>query len=334
MTDLLAELDEIPKWVKLVHDALVAADVTDASGAVHISAQDLTLRMIAARRGRAGIQRPGELAPDQRRRPAGRHDRRPIRATSTTRSARRPDICSSTPVTSPCRPRLDVLSFRRSYASQQLRDGAFGPGWWSWAECHAATSLPTDRSNTSGLTLSNSSFAPAPMGVSCIARISTFDVARRRPMVQIPLGTALSQSEPDVDVRRRPTRRGRRPVRRASGVLVGPSRPPHRDHPRQRTCTDAPLAGAPSRRDHVVRRPAGRVRVQQGWRSSSRVDNARSPERYVVDADGRILSVTDADGIQTITMTYDDEGRVLAQVSETGFMTRFNYDEASPHDAV
>ena len=46
MTDLLAELDEIPKWVKLVHDALVAADVTDASGAVHISAQDVTLRMI------------------------------------------------------------------------------------------------------------------------------------------------------------------------------------------------------------------------------------------------------------------------------------------------
>src|SRR3990170_4606495 len=29
MTDLLSELDEIPKWVKSVHDALIAADVTD-----------------------------------------------------------------------------------------------------------------------------------------------------------------------------------------------------------------------------------------------------------------------------------------------------------------
>src|SRR5687767_6450364 len=46
MTDLLSELDEIPKWVKLVHDALIAADVTDANGNVSINANDLTLRMI------------------------------------------------------------------------------------------------------------------------------------------------------------------------------------------------------------------------------------------------------------------------------------------------
>ena len=31
-------------------------------------------------------------------------------------------------------PRLAVLSFRRLYASQDMADGAFGPGWWSWAD--------------------------------------------------------------------------------------------------------------------------------------------------------------------------------------------------------
>lgn len=33
--------------------------------------------------------------------------------------------------------RLEVLSFRRTYASIDLVEGAFGPGWWTWTECRA-----------------------------------------------------------------------------------------------------------------------------------------------------------------------------------------------------
>jgi len=34
MTTLISELREIPNWAKLVHDALIAADVTNADGTV------------------------------------------------------------------------------------------------------------------------------------------------------------------------------------------------------------------------------------------------------------------------------------------------------------
>jgi len=46
MTALISELREIPAWVKLVHDALIEADVTSADGSVSISSSALTLRMV------------------------------------------------------------------------------------------------------------------------------------------------------------------------------------------------------------------------------------------------------------------------------------------------
>ena len=46
-----------------------------------------------------------------------------------------------------------------------------------------------------------------------------------------------------------------------------------------------------------------------------------------MDDDGRILSITDADGVRTVAMTYDDAGRVVDQVTAAGFVTRFGYDQ-------
>ena len=55
------------------------------------------------------------------------------------------------------------------------------------------------------------------------------------------------------------------------------------------------------------------------------VRNAVSPETYDVDEQGRIRSITDADGVRMVAMTYDDDGRVVAQISQTGLTTRFGY---------
>ena len=47
--------------------------------------------------------------------------------------------------------------------------------------------------------------------------------------------------------------------------------------------------------------------------------------RYEVDEGGRIVEVWDADGVRLCRNTYDDEGRVLAQVSPFGRETLFRY---------
>ena len=59
---------------------------------------------------------------------------------------------------------------------------------------------------------------------------------------------------------------------------------------------------------------------------SSLSTTPRSPETYDVDDAGRILSITDADGVRTVAMVYDADGRVVEQTSATGFTTRFDYD--------
>ena len=77
-----------------------------------------------------------------------------------------------------------------------------------------------------------------------------------------------------------------------------------------------------------------RLRASDGRQANFRYDrrghlvevrNAVSPERYEVDEQGRIRSITDADGVRMVTMTYDDDGRVVAQISQTGLTTRFGY---------
>ena len=324
MTDLLSELDEIPKWVKLVHDALVAADVTDANGEVRITPQELTQRMVAL----VGQEQFEALA-------NSRQITVPLPEVGTVPQDSgfvNDPVCTATghllvdarDFVMPAR--LDVLSFRRTYASQYLHDGAFGPGWWSWAECHGS-----------------------------IAADGTFEyVGPDGQELRLPAGADgrfIRRPELDIDVvsldastvRVRWGRRSRNPNQtwtfvddrlvEVTGAFVGTARfawdrrghLASMTHDSGRTLTFrwkgnriVEIASSDGRHARFTYNKAGHL---------VGVDNARSPERYELDEHGRILWVTDADGIQTITMTYDDEGRVVAQVSETGFMTRFNYDE-------
>src|SRR5690606_13972091 len=54
-------------------------------------------------------------------------------------------------------------------------------------------------------------------------------------------------------------------------------------------------------------------------------DGPSGVRRYEVDDADRIVAVTDADGVVEVRNTYDDEGRVTAQLSPHGRRSRFRY---------
>ena len=56
-----------------------------------------------------------------------------------------------------------------------------------------------------------------------------------------------------------------------------------------------------------------------------RTERVTGDRRYTVDAGGRIVAVHDADGIRLCHNTYDEVGRVIAQVSPFGRETRLSY---------
>lgn len=77
----------------------------------------------------------------------------------------------------------------------------------------------------------------------------------------------------------------------------------------------------------VVRCSDGRA-VSYGYDERGRLIEAEGPagrRLYEVDDAGRVVAVTDADGVVEARNTYDDDGRVLSQLSPHGRRTRFRY---------
>ena len=219
--------------------------------------------------------------------------------------------------------RLDVLSFRRTYASRDLTEGAFGPGWWSWTECRSEVQP-------------NGSFVfHGPDALE-------FSVE--------PFGDGTFVGRPELDVQVAQTgddrfelrwgRRSRYPYQRwtfSGGRLVEVAGPfhgtttfVHRAHGLARIEHDSGRSLTlrwSQRRVVALESSDGRI-ARFSYDRNGRllgVDNAISPETYEVDDDGHILSITDADGVRTVAMSYDDAGRVVEQVTAAGFMTRFGY---------
>ena len=221
--------------------------------------------------------------------------------------------------------RLDVLSFRRTYASQAMRPSAFGPGWWTWTECRA------EIDSTGALRLRRSRRPAAD------AR------TRRRTDAggSAPTSTSASSRSMRTTQVLRWGRRSRNPNQQwtfrdgllveVSGPFVGTTSLRYRarrlirlEHDSGRSL-DAALEGQSCRRDRSSDGRRARF-TYNGAGALVAVDNATSPETYEVDDAGRILSITDADGVRTVAMVYDAEGRVVEQTSATGFTTRFDYD--------
>ncbi|MDD9370722.1 MAG: DUF6531 domain-containing protein, partial [Acidimicrobiales bacterium] len=77
----------------------------------------------------------------------------------------------------------------------------------------------------------------------------------------------------------------------------------------------------------AVRSSCGRV-ARYAYDESgdlARTERVLGARRYETDAEGRIVEVWDADGVRLCRNRYDDEGRVLAQVSPFGRETTFAY---------
>ena len=254
--------------------------------------------------GRASrdLRRPGRL------RHAADH-----RATPTTRSTPPAATSSSSKTTSPSTGCSPALRFARMYNSRSDHAGAFGPGW--------------------------SSLGRRPP-----------DPARRRRRYVGPDGQrALFPAHGRrlrPRARRQRARRARRVRaraalvrRRAAGTSTRPACPrASRAAPAPTSSSRTRTGGWPS-----CATPAAAPCACTGTASASRRSRpptgAPSTYRYedgdLVEADGRahyeigdggrVLSVTDADGVVEVANAYDEQGRVIRQLSPFGRNTMFGY---------
>ena len=155
---------------------------------------------------------------------------------------------------------------------------------------------------------------------------STSRSPRRGRPFPAALGTPVALPVPAVGVLGRPAGRGRRALPRDDHASVHRAARPRPDRTRQRALTHAALVaahGSSPSSPPTGGSLASPTTATAGW-SASTTPSRRRPTRSTTT--GRILSITDADGVRTVAMIYDDAGRVVEQVTAAGFMTRFGYD--------
>ena len=221
-------------------------------------------------------------------------------------------------------PRLDVLSFRRTYASRELSDGAFGPGWWTWTECHSDV-----RADGAFLYFGPDAmhFAAEPDGHGGFITRPELDVRIEQPE---PDRFVLHWGRRSATPYQRWTFAGGR-LAEVAGPFTGTATFEHGRHGLSRIVHDSGRALTL----HWSRSRVTRIESSDGRAASFRydrsgrlvaVDNAVQPETYELDVAGRIAAIIDADGVRAVSMVYDDEGRVVEQTLPAGFVTRFGYD--------
>ena len=227
--------------------------------------------------------------------------------------------------------RLAVLRWRRTYSSRFVAGRAVRPGLGVVGLGGAAPPgrrhrrLPRPRRPDGRVPR-----AAAGPGAGPTARVAGVEaVPPHRRRLGAPLGPPLRPARRRVGVRRRRATRDRRRPGVRHGHLRLRGRAAGGAHPRRRP---------PARPRLGHGRPA-RARIVAVWSSCGRVARYRyddagdlvGTERvlgdrlYVLDDGGRILEVWDADGVRLCRNTYDDEGRVVAQVSPFGRETTFAY---------
>ena len=181
---------------------------------------------------------------------------------------------------------------------------AFGPGWWSLGR--------------------------VPRRGGHRRRASNYVGPDALQLIIDPGRGGAGRPRPDLDIERRTGRRGRRrccagagaratrtssgrsatacssgwrAVRRGDGVDVQLAAPVRLAHDSGRAA-GAALEGRSCRRDRSSDGRRARFTYNHAGALVA-VDNATSPETYDVDDAGRILSITDADGVRTVAMAYD-----------------------------
>jgi RHS repeat-associated protein len=198
------------------------------------------------------------------------------------------------------------LTVRRVYNSRSDRAGAFGPGWSSWAD--ARLHARADGAHYAGPDGQRAVFPRQGAGYGRVLGVAA-------TVSPTATGLALHWFDGRVwefDDTGRPVRAGDVAFTYADGRL-------HRTtHPGGRwaefTWTGDRITGAAA---------ADGRRVAYAYNDG--VLTAAGDRRYEVDARARVTAVIDADGVTEAANTYDDAGRVRAQVSRFGRRTRYAY---------
>ena len=212
---------------------------------------------------------------------------------------------------------LAGLTLARTYNSRSDRGGPFGPGWSSWA---TARLRPTPEGAAyEGPDGQRALFGRMGSGYGRVAGVRATCEPLRAGLALAWLGGERWEFD-DAGLPTRATRGPGTEVRfshDAQGRLVSLT---HEAGRRVDLHWEGEIIVAASasdgRRVAYERDGAGNlIGVQRGG----------GTRRYGIDDQGRIASVTDADGVVEVVNEYDGDGRVLAQRSPFGRTTRFAY---------
>lgn len=321
LTDARTRLEETRRFVTLLREAVLAADVDGGGGVVTLSSAQLMSGLPASQREEfEALLTPAPLVPID-----------PPTAGVIPQDSGFVDdpVCTATghfledevDLTMP--ERLAALAWPRRYSSRQLDTGGHGPGWWTWAE--ASCRIDGDLVHL-----------VCPDG-----RHITFPVPDQ--------GDRSETDGDDVTVERR-----------GGGLLVrwgirsqpGPQRWEF-DGDGRVVATDSDLTGSVVFEHDADGRIVGLT--HEGGRSlrvewddehivAVRSSDGRSvtydydtghlvgvhrdlgDRTYATDVHGRIVEVLDADGVTLARNRYDELGRVVRQVAPTGRVTVFRYE--------
>ena len=212
---------------------------------------------------------------------------------------------------------LAGLTFARTYNSRSDRSGPFGARWASWA-----TTRLIERTWTAEFEGPDGQRIAFPRTGSGFGRAVGVDALVERSAA----GLALAW----FDGRRWEFDTDGRPVRTWAGPGTA-VRFVHEDdrlvelvHEHGRTVT---VEWADGRVVAVSGSDGRRVDYRYADGGLAEAAGPAGARRYDRDEAGRVVSVTDADGVVELVNTYDEQGRVLTQRSSFGRLVTFGYGE-------
>ena len=210
------------------------------------------------------------------------------------------------------------LSFDRTYNSRSDRIGAFGRGWASWATTRLVPR--PDGVEYAGPDGQEALFPRMGEGYGRVVGVEAL-------VEPLESGLALSWFEGrrwEFDEAGRPVSMSRGPGTEVRLTHDGDGRLVELAH----------AGGKHVRLDWDDAERIASLECSDGRRASYRydesgnlveVDGERGTRRYELDESGRVVSVVDADGVVELVNTYDEDGRVLQQLSPFGRRTQLGY---------
>lgn len=326
--NLADELAEIAQFVRLIHKAVIRADKTMVNGVASIDASVLAAAM-KAEAAASGV----DLADVSSTEPPMTVPLPDVTTVPQDSGYVNDPVCTATGLLVIAAqafvmpPRLEILSFPRYYASGSMRTGAFGPGWWSWASARLVIDEMTGEAVLHCPDGGEILIPASPEGEDVVlADLRVVDDSASETIV-VHWGSRSRYPFQRWEI----DRSGR--LVAVDGYIVGRN---EFSYDEQGRLTSIAHDGGRSIELRWTANRIERIDSSDGRSATFSYSNgvlvatndAIAPRTFETDALDRITAFFDADGIALERMEYDEEGRVLAQMSATGLVTRFAY--ASP----